>query len=113
MIINSKWKLLFLSLCLLLSTSAYVLADDCTFNVQFDNPTDKKVEYLFYWIDHPFKQATPANMAGGELQPGESHQLEYKYKCGEYFVRWDLGDSTYNYAFSHRNNNPRILTPGD
>ena len=108
-------KRLLIIVCLLISTSAYVSTSgaDCTFRVTFDNTTDQKVEYLFYWIDHPYEYALPINLAGGELDAGETTTLGYDYLCGEYYVKWSVGDETRRHAFSHRsiNGKTRTLTP--
>jgi hypothetical protein len=64
-----------------------------TFSIQFDNTTNKKMFYLFYWIDHTYDWPHPFNLAGGELDAREKIDLEVSYKNGRYFVIWsDEGD---------------------
>jgi hypothetical protein len=64
-----------------------------TFSIQFDNTTDKKMVYLFYWIDHTYDWPYPCNLAGGELDAQEKIDLKVRYKNGRYFVIWrDRGE---------------------
>ena len=58
------------------------------FSITFENTSDNKMVYIFYWLDHPFKSLRPANMAAGELS---SH-----YKSGKYCVIWRDNDEQMN-----------------
>jgi hypothetical protein len=62
------------------------------FSITFENTTDDKLVYLFYWLDHPFKTLRPANMAAGELQARKSRGLSSRYKSGKYCVIWRDND---------------------
>jgi hypothetical protein len=103
-----KYLLLILVVVLVVSIAH---AKDCTFNVQLTNPTDDKVEYLLYWQDHPFKYFKPVNMAGGELDPGESHYIENSYICGDYYVDWFQGDNTCRHTFKQTETETITLEP--
>lgn len=58
------------------------------FSITFENTYDKKMVYLLYWLDHPFKSLRPANMAAGELAAYKSRGLSNHYKSGKYYVIW-------------------------
>jgi hypothetical protein len=58
------------------------------FGVEFKNDKDKKMIYIFYWLDHPFESMHPANMAAGELGAFQSRKLSNKYIPGKYYVIW-------------------------
>ena len=58
------------------------------FSITFENTSDNKMVYIFYWLDHPFKSLRPANMAAGELQAYKSRGLSSQYKSGKYCVIW-------------------------
>jgi hypothetical protein len=64
------------------------------FSIEFENTSDKKMIYLFYWLDHPFKSFRPASMAGGELKALQSRRLINSYESGKYCVIWkdNLGE---------------------
>jgi len=112
-------KRLLILICLLvlasggISTSHAGNSADNFWNVAFENTTDQKVVYLFYWVDHPFDYSLPANLAGGELDPGEYHQVEYDYLFGEYFVIWSVGNEKHRFDFTHDETMERlrVLTP--
>ena len=84
-------KLLLILILIFLPTTA--LAD---FSVKFENTSDEKMYYLFYWVDHPFDQAMPVHMAGGELEALESIDIGINFKPGKYYVIWrDQGSLEY------------------
>jgi len=58
------------------------------FSITLENTFNKKMYYLVYWIDHPYKWRGPANMAGGELNALESVTMVTEYKSGKYYVIW-------------------------
>jgi len=58
------------------------------FSITLENTFNKKMYYLVYWIDHPYKWQGPANMAGGELNALESIEIATQYKNGKYYVIW-------------------------
>ena len=64
------------------------------FSVEFENTSDQKMIYLFYWLDHPFKSFRPASMAGGELKALQRRKLINSYQSGKYCVIWkdNLGE---------------------
>ena len=62
------------------------------FSITFENTYDKKMVYIFYWLDHPFKSLRPANMAAGELGAYKSRGLSNHYKSGKYYVIWRDND---------------------
>lgn len=59
-----------------------------SFSIEFENTSDEKMIYIFYWLDHPFKSLYPANMAGGELKALQSRKLVNNYESGKYCVIW-------------------------
>ena len=63
-----------------------------SFSITFENDSDNKMVYIFYWLDHPFKSFRPANMAAGELQAHKSRGLSNQYKSGKYCVIWRDND---------------------
>ena len=58
------------------------------FSIEFENTSDEKMIYIFYWLDHPFKSFRPASMAGGELKALQSRKLINNYESGKYCVIW-------------------------
>jgi hypothetical protein len=76
-------KLLIILTIVLLPSLAFA-----SFSIKFENTFNKKMIYLLYWIDHPYKWPRPFNMAGGELQAFESRDLTFNYKAGKYYVIW-------------------------
>ena len=59
------------------------------FSISFHNDTNMIACYFLYWVDHDFdNHPYPANMAGGELAPGQTNVLENKYPCGHWVIRW-------------------------
>lgn len=76
-------KTLAISLILLLVPSM-ALAD---FSIMFENTFDKKMTYMLYWVDNPFEQQSPFNMAGGELKALESREID-PLRAGHYVVVW-------------------------
>ena len=98
---------------IVLSIWATASANECKWNAAFHNTTNAPVVYVFYWIDHPYDYAGPVNLAGGELEKNGANILECDYTCGEYYVTWSQGDSTFHYAFSQREPGMRILEPTD
>jgi hypothetical protein len=58
------------------------------FSIQFENTTNKKMFYLLYWVDHNYDWPHPFNLAGGELKPSGTINLNQGYKNGRYFVIW-------------------------
>ena len=62
------------------------------FSITFENTSENKMVYIFYWLDHPFKSLRPANMAAGELQAHKSRGLTSHYKSGKYCVIWRDND---------------------
>jgi hypothetical protein len=64
------------------------------FGIKFENTSNQKMVYIFYWLDHPFDSMQPANMAAGELDALQSRDLSNKYVNGKYYVIWrDRDDS--------------------
>jgi hypothetical protein len=64
-----------------------------SFSIKLENTFDKKMYYMLYWIDHPYKWSGPANMAGGELNSLESVEITVKFDNGQYCVIWrDTGE---------------------
>ena len=104
----SVWTTVYL---LLLASGHVYASDDCTFSVKFINTTDHKVDYLFNWVSHPYKYFKSINMAGGELDPGETIQLKDKYKCGTYYVLWSDEDANHIHAFTQIEDGVLVLTP--
>jgi len=76
-------KLLIIIVIVLMPALAFA-----SFSITFENTYDKKVVYLFYWLDHPFKSSRVANMAAGELGAHKSRDLSSHYKSGKYYVIW-------------------------
>jgi len=62
------------------------------FAIKFENTSDQKMVYNFYWLDHPFKSVHPANLAAGELGAQQSRDLSNHYENGKYFVIWSDRD---------------------
>lgn len=58
------------------------------FGIKFENTSNQKMVYIFYWLDHPFDSMQPANMAAGELDALQSRDLSNKYVNGKYYVIW-------------------------
>ncbi len=58
------------------------------FSIRFENTSDEKMIYSFFWIDHPFNTLRPANLAAGELEALESRRLSYHYNSGQYYIVW-------------------------
>ena len=83
------------------------------FSITFENTSDNKIVYIFYWLDHPFKSFRPANMAAGELQAHKSRGLSSQYKSGKYFVIWrDNDEQTHEMLLDIQDNVTRIkVTP--
>ena len=80
-------KLLFVIAVVLMPALA-----SANFSITFENTSDNKMVYLFYWLDHPFKSFRPANMAAGELGAHKSRGLSSHYKSGKYCVIWKDND---------------------
>ncbi len=56
----------------------------------FENDGQKKTTYMLYWIDHALRDKfpRPMNLAGGELEIGETHCLGEIYHTGKYINLW-------------------------
>jgi hypothetical protein len=112
---HSKCLCLTIVLLVCIPLSVWATEDSCLFKVEFRNPTDKMVTYVFEWISHPYKRSVPINIAGGELQPGKSRQLISDYLCGRYQIIWEYNDKEHWHAFSQQPqmDRLRILTVPD
>jgi hypothetical protein len=88
-----------------------IMQKQCNFNVIIKNTTNQKAVYSFNRIDHSFQWPAPITLAGGELQPKKSINLETKYTCGIYFMRWEIGKNAYTCPFEKKSNQTIILTP--
>jgi hypothetical protein len=85
------------------------------FGIKFENTTDQKVVYIFYWLDHPFESMRPANMAAGELGVQQSRDLTNHYKNGMYYVIWkDRDDLIHEMLLDIKEGITQItVTPGN
>ena len=56
----------------------------------FENDGNNKTVYMFYWIDHVLRDTypRPMNLAGGELEAGETRCLGGNYLPGKYVNFW-------------------------
>jgi hypothetical protein len=123
-------KLLTILIVLSIWATGMANADDCTFDVRLFNNSDKQVNYDFRWVDHPyfssFSRSIGPNwvnsaktfktwpVAGGELDPSETLDLTDPQKCGTYYVKWTMGDTTWISAFTESGGSVTlILMPED
>ena len=83
------------------------------FFVTFQNNTDKKMYYWLWWVSHPYDHVLPVNMAGGEIEAGESHILISEYKSGIYGVEWETATKDFTtMQFITTDKNKKVtLTP--
>ncbi len=64
------------------------------FHVEIKNDSDKMIYYWMYWLDHNWDQVVgPANIAGGELNAGQSSQSEFNFPAGKYVIVWMSPDA--------------------
>lgn len=67
------------------------------FNIKFENTTDRTLIYMLDWLAPDWKGAPEkSNMAGGELEAGESQLLITDYGPGPYTVTWENLSSSNN-----------------
>ena len=90
-----------------------IVQSECTFSIQLHNNTSEKVDYTLWWFDHPYNHNGSFNIAGGELQPGQTEDLIGIRECGIYWVRWSSDRYNHVYAFyqDEISPNPRVLKP--
>jgi len=75
-----------LTLILLLSL---VTLSHAKFDVQLKNSSDKKLTYIIYWIDHPFRHYGKYIMAGGELFPNNKWIIKSNWPTGtRWVIQW-------------------------
>ena len=81
-----------------------------SFTVQLENTFDRKMYYFLYWIDHPYGWATPANMAGGELDAAEKTRLNGSFQKGKYRIVWKDRDQWKNEMLIYINKDVTLIT---
>ena len=81
-----------------------------SFVVELENTSDRKLYYFIYWIDHPYGWATPANMAGGELNAAEKTRLEGNFQQGKYRIVWKDKDQWRNEMLMYINKDVNLIT---
>jgi hypothetical protein len=111
---NSIKKLL-LTVLLLSIWAIPVFAEECTFDIRLENPTEVKVIYWVKWWSHPFRTWRPAVMAGGELGPNGSFTTKDR-PCGTWSVEFEGTGIDYTHAFEQVDSKTRIFKvpfPGD
>jgi hypothetical protein len=105
-------KLLIIIVLIILLVPALASAN---FGIKFENTSNQKMIYIFYWLDHPFKSLQPANMAAGELGALQSRDLSNKYVNGKYYVIWrDSNESIHEMLLDIKEGVTQItVTPKD
>lgn len=96
-VLNTRQRTLIMKKLLIATTLVALLVPamaSANFGIKFENTSNQKMVYIFYWLDHPFDSMQPANMAAGELDALQSRDLSNKYVNGKYYVIWrDRDDS--------------------
>ena len=61
------------------------------FSIEMQNPTDTKIHFTIYWLDHPFTNIhNPFAVGGGELLPQEKFKFSSKYPDKtQWAIQWD------------------------
>ena len=54
------------------------------------NNTDKPLDCMLYWVNHPFKFNGAVNIYGGEHESGEKFEPFMEYYSGQYYVKWTV-----------------------
>lgn len=64
------------------------------FHVEIKNNLEKKMYYGMYWIDHNYKEIVgPVNIAGGELEAGQSSASDFNFPAGKYIILWRVAEN--------------------
>ena len=86
---GATMKKFLLLIVTILIISLFAVPAQADFKIQVTNPTDSKLLYYIYWVDHDWPNTPfPASIMGGELEAGKSHDSGYSYKEGTYTVVW-------------------------
>ena len=60
------------------------------FSIEIQNPTNTKMYFKLFWINHPFNYLHPFAMSGGELLPQKTFKLSDKYSDKtQWAIQWD------------------------